>query len=70
MSLPPACYVDPEIASLEVEHIFRRGWVGVGRADQVKNAGDFRTLDIAGQSIILLRDRDGRLRATTTEVEP
>ncbi len=63
VSLPPACYVDPAITALEVEHIFRRGWIGVGRADQVASAGDFRTLDIAGQSVILLRDRDGALRA-------
>ena len=63
MSLPPACYVEPEITSLEVEHIFRQGWIGVGRSDQVRNAGDYRTLDIAGQSIILLRDRDAELRA-------
>ena len=62
-SLPPACYIDPAITSLEIEQIFRRGWFGAGRSDQEKNDRNFRTLDIAGQSIILLRDRDGKLQA-------
>lgn len=63
LSIPPACYVKDEATALEIEHIFRGGWVGVGRSDQVASAGDFTTLDIASQSIILLRDRDGQLQA-------
>ena len=62
-SLPPSCYTDERIAEAEVDAIFRRGWIGVGRADRVAQPGDFAALDIAGQSIILLRDRDGSLRA-------
>ncbi|MFT6119904.1 MAG: phenylpropionate dioxygenase-like ring-hydroxylating dioxygenase large terminal subunit [Yoonia sp.] len=47
---------------MEIAKIFQTGWFGLGRCDQVKEAGDFITLDLLGQSLILLRDRDGRLR--------
>ena len=63
LSIPPVCYADGDIAAAEITGIFRDGWIGIGRADQVKGAGDFIVRDIAGQSIILLRDRDGVLRA-------
>ena len=62
-SLPPACYTFDAIAKAEIDNVFRGGWIGVGRSDMVTNPGDFITLDIAGQNIILLRDRQGQLRA-------
>ncbi|WP_317057415.1 aromatic ring-hydroxylating oxygenase subunit alpha [Roseovarius rhodophyticola] len=62
-SIPPRCYTDATVEALEVEQLFRQGWIGVGRADLVKAPGDFVALDLAGQAIILLRDIDGGLRA-------
>ena len=62
LSLPPGCYTDAAWAKAERD-LFRTHWIGVGRADQVAKPSTYRTLDIAGQSIILLRDRDGVLRA-------
>ena len=62
LSLPPGCYQDTDWAERETG-LFRSGWIGVGRADQVPEAGSFRALDFAGQSVILLRDREGGLRA-------
>ncbi|MCR9107249.1 MAG: aromatic ring-hydroxylating dioxygenase subunit alpha [Gammaproteobacteria bacterium] len=62
-SIPPVYYTSDSVASDEVETVFRRGWIGVGRADMVRAPGDFITLDFAGQSIILLRDKTGQLRA-------
>jgi phenylpropionate dioxygenase-like ring-hydroxylating dioxygenase large terminal subunit len=62
-SLPPTCYTSGDVAFSEIEHIFRKCWFGVGRADIVAGCGDYVTLDIAGQNIILLRDKKGNLRA-------
>lgn len=62
-SLPPVCYTSPAFCEDEAQRLFRQGWIGVGRADQVAAAGNYITLDIAGQAIILLRDQDGTLRA-------
>ena len=61
--LPPACYTDPDIAQAELGALFHQGWLCVGRADQVARPGDYVTLDLAGAALILLRDRDGALRA-------
>ncbi|MEM7440011.1 MAG: aromatic ring-hydroxylating dioxygenase subunit alpha [Pseudomonadota bacterium] len=63
ISLPPACYVEDAVVLAEQTKLFREGWFGVGRSDQVKEPGDFLALDVAGQSIILLRDRAGTLQA-------
>ena len=62
-SLPPACYRDEALAALELDTIFHRSWLGIGRADRVKAPGDYVTLDLGGRPIILLRDQEGRLRA-------
>lgn len=61
--LPPACYVSEEIASIEIERIFRRSWFNIGRADRFAAAGDYEAIDVAGQSLIVLRDKDGALCA-------
>ena len=62
-SLPPACYVEEVHATAEIDRIFRRTWIGIGRADRFASPGDYAAIDVAGQSVIVLRDRDGTLRA-------
>ena len=62
-TLPPACYADPEVHALEEAAIFRRGWIGVGRSDTWSANGDYRTFELGGVPIIVVRDDDGRLRA-------
>jgi phenylpropionate dioxygenase-like ring-hydroxylating dioxygenase large terminal subunit len=62
-SLPPACYCDDSVLDAEIETIFRRAWLGVGRADRVDAPGAYATLEIAGAPVILLRDKQGGLRA-------
>ena len=47
-TLPPACYVDPEVHALEEAAVFRRGWVGVGRSDTWAANGDYRTFELGG----------------------
>ena len=46
-------FVDPAVYALEMERIFRRTWVYVGHASEVRHPGDFRLTQIAGQSMIL-----------------
>ena len=62
-SLPPSCYTSAAAIEAEIAHIFRQSWFGVGRADIVASPGDYITLDVADQQIILLRDKEGQLRA-------
>lgn len=62
-SLPPAMYVDEGVATLEIDRIWRREWICLGRSEQCAKPGDFATFDFAGQAVILLRDHDYTLKA-------
>ena len=62
-TLLPACYTDPAFFAREKERIFRVHWNLVCRADDIPEAGDYCTMDLAGMPAIVLRDDDGTLRA-------
>ena len=62
-AMPKAVYTSEEFCALEVEHIFRKEWYCAGRANSLAKPGDFITLELAGQPIMVLRDREGKLRA-------
>jgi len=55
-------YTDPEIFRLEMERLWSRTWIYVGHTSQVPQAGDFITLDIAAQPVIMVRHTDGSVR--------
>ncbi len=62
-TLPRAYYTSDEVFRLETERLFTRQWFCAGRADQVPTPGDYVLVQWAGESLILLRDQDGRPRA-------
>jgi phenylpropionate dioxygenase-like ring-hydroxylating dioxygenase large terminal subunit len=55
-------YTDPAIFDAEMEHIFEKIWVYCGHVSQVPNVGDYHTLQIGRQPMIMVRDRDGGIR--------
>ena len=62
-STPPSrWYTDPRIFELEKQTVFARSWQMAGRADQVREAGQYITVELAGEPILLVRGRDGVLR--------
>ena len=52
-------YTSPEIFALEMRHVWSRAWIYVGHESQVVQPGDYVTLDLAGQPVILIRHADG-----------
>ena len=62
-AMPKSAYVSPEFLALERERIFAREWVCAGRSSRLAEPGDYLTLEVAGEPVIVLRDRDGALRA-------
>ena len=62
-SLPSSWYRSAHVFALEKERIFCREWLCVGRAEELGAPGAHRVLDVLGESILLLRNRDGELRA-------
>src|SRR5690349_17865890 len=61
-TLPRAAYVSDEFFHRERERLFFGEWFCVGRADEAPNAGDYVVFDIAGESMLLVRGKDGELR--------
>ncbi len=55
-------YTSPEIFQLEMERLWSRAWIYAGHASQVPNAGDYITVDIAAQPLIMVRHTDGSIR--------
>ena len=62
-AMSPSVYTDPSFLNAELSHIFARDWFCVGRIDALNKPGDYLTLDLANQPILVLRDTHGKLRA-------
>jgi len=62
-TIPAPWYLDPRIAELERERVFGENWIAVGRADQVAASGQFFTVEVAGEPLVVVRGADGELRA-------
>jgi len=43
--------------------VFGQEWVCVGRASTLATPGDYLTYELAGQPVLVIRDRDGTVRA-------
>ena len=62
-AMSPSVYTDPSFLNAELSQIFARDWFCVGRIDALNKPGDYLTLDLADQPILVLRDTLGTLRA-------
>jgi glycine betaine catabolism A len=54
--LPAAWYFDPQHHARELERIWYPGWVAVCREEEIPSPGDWRTVRLGNQSLIILRD--------------
>jgi choline monooxygenase len=62
-NLPRAAYTDPHFFQLELERVFGRNWTYVGAAGEIPDAGDAIPLTLGAMPIVLVRQRDGTVRA-------
>jgi len=62
-TLPSSWYLEDRYYQLEKEHIFFSDWICVGREEEISKPADHRVLELYGESILLLRNRDGELKA-------
>ena len=62
-TLPSRYYTDRAIAAQEQERIFQRSWCYVGHVSELAETGAYLTDRVANQPIVLLRDKDGAIRA-------
>jgi len=62
-TLPRRFYADADFYRAELERFFFNRWICAGRADQIPNAGDYFTRTLADESVIVMRDASGAIRA-------
>jgi choline monooxygenase len=62
-STPPSSwYTDPRLFDLEQRTVFSHSWQIVGRAEQLREAGQYITSDVVGEPILVVRGNDGVVR--------
>jgi Rieske 2Fe-2S family protein len=62
-SLLQAFYADPEIYRRDLDRVLMRHWLCAGHESRVSKPGDFFLVEVAEESIVIVRGRDGALRA-------
>ncbi len=62
-AMPPSVYTSTDFLGHELDLIFGKEWVCVGHASGLPNAGDYLTFDLAGQPVVVIRDRELGIRA-------
>jgi glycine betaine catabolism A len=63
MTLPQEYFVSAQLFAAERERIFAREWICVGHQGQIPNPGDYLLREIAGENLVIVRDRQGEIRA-------
>src|SRR5438552_8843829 len=61
-SLPQKYFVSPEIFADEQKEIFEKQWLLVGHQSQIPKPGDYFLAQIAGESLIVVRDQTSGIR--------
>jgi len=61
-SLEQRFYTDPAIFELELERIITRNWILAGHQSELPEVGDFKVLNVANESAIIVRGSDGALK--------
>ena len=62
-TLPSHYYYDEAHHKLELERIWYRQWLCVGRSDKVPATGDYQVVEVGNQSVVITRDEQAQLRA-------
>ena len=62
-SLEAPFYSSREIYELDIELIFGRHWIFVAAEAEIPEEGDYVTVELGGESVIVVRDDDGDVRA-------
>jgi phenylpropionate dioxygenase-like ring-hydroxylating dioxygenase large terminal subunit len=61
--IPKERYTSAEFAQLEWERMWTRTWLMAGRESDIPEPGDYFTFEIGPESVLVVRQRDGSIRA-------
>lgn len=63
LAMPTSVYTSEEFLQQELDQIFGHDWFCAGRASALAKPGDYLTLELAGQPIMVVRKNDNTLHA-------
>ena len=63
MRLPASNYTDDNRFQEELDNVIKRVPIILGPSCEIPNPGDFKTINVAGISLILTRTKDGKANA-------
>ncbi|MFE7393139.1 aromatic ring-hydroxylating dioxygenase subunit alpha [Streptomyces sp. NPDC057582] len=61
VSLPPACYTSPEFHAFEMDAVWGHEWFCVGRATDIPNKGDYYSVTVGDDPLMVVRGADGEV---------
>ncbi len=61
--MPSSVYTSEKFLKAEIESVFGQDWFCAGRASSISEPGEYLTLELAGQPIMVVREKNGELKA-------
>src|ERR1700760_3275314 len=65
-TLPSTVYTSEEFYAFEKEAIFAREWLCLGHISAIPNVGDYFTIQVADEPLIVVRGEDGAVRVMSS----
>lgn len=62
-TLPAELYTSPDVLAFERDALYAREWLCIGRVERIPEIGDWFTVTICDEPIIVTRDKSGAVRA-------
>ena len=62
-ALAQAFYTDADIYERDINEIFLKSWIYAGHSSEIPNVGDYFLFEMAGESVIVVRDGDHGINA-------
>ncbi len=56
-------YTSADFLAFEKEAVFMKEWLAVGRAERIAEPGDWFTVDLLDEPVLIVRDKSGEIRA-------
>jgi len=61
-AMPADFYLSEDLTARETEQLFVQGWICVGRTDEVENSGDYYTLNVFDEPLVVIRTDNNEVK--------
>lgn len=62
VALPPECYTSPGFYEFELDALWGHTWFCVGRDSEIPHPGDYYTINVGAEPLLVIRGDDGEVR--------